>query len=80
MSSINVTNARKQLYKIIQDVNESHEPVHIISKKGSVVMVSEEDWKSIEETLYVTSIPGLRDSIIAGLNEPLDNCSDNLDW
>ncbi len=80
MSSINVTNARKNLYRLIEKINESHEPVHVIGKNGAVVMVAENDWKAIEETLFLTSIPGIRESIIEGMREPVDNCSDSLDW
>ena len=80
MSSINITNARKELYRIIEKINESHEPVHVIGKNGSVVMVAEDDWKAIEETLYLTSIPGMRESIHQGMKESVEDCSENLDW
>ena len=80
MNTINVTNARKNLYQIIKIINESHEPIHITGKNGSVVMISEEDWKSIEETLYLSSIPGMGKSIIEGMKESIDECSDKLDW
>lgn len=80
MGVTNITTARKNLYTLVEGVNETHEPVLITSKKGSVVMVSEEDWRSIEETLFLVSIPGMKDSIVKGLKEPLSKCSDNLDW
>jgi antitoxin YefM len=80
MSAINVTSARKQLYKLVQDVQESHEPITITGKTGSAVLVSEEDWNSIEETMYLLSIPGMKDSIKNGLNEPIEKCSKELDW
>ena len=80
MSSINVTNARKDLYRLIEKINDSHEPVHVIGKNGAVVMVAEEDWKAIEETLFLTSIPGMRESIIKGMQEPIEKCSDTPDW
>jgi antitoxin YefM len=80
MSTINITNARKNLYKIVKDLNESHEPIHITGKGGSAVLIAEDDWKAIEETLYITSIPGMRESIIKGMSEPIDKCSDKLDW
>ncbi len=80
MSIINITNARKNLYQIIKTLNDSHEPIHITGKKGSVVMIAEEDWKSIEETLYLTSIPAMRESIIEGMNEKIEDCSTELDW
>jgi len=80
MSTINVTNARKNLYRIMKSINDSHEPVHISGKNGSVVMIAEDDWKAIEETLFLTSNPGLRKSIIDGMNESVENCSTELDW
>ena len=80
MSSINVTNARKDLYRLIEKINQSHEPVHVIGKNGAVVMVAEDDWKAVEETLFLTSIPGMRESIIKGMQEPIEKCSDTLDW
>ncbi len=80
MSSINITNARKDLYKIVESVNESHEPIHITGKKSSAVLVGEDDWKSIEETIYLSSIPGMRESIIDGMKTPIDKLESDLDW
>lgn len=80
MSSINITNARKDLYKIVESVNKSHEPVHITGKNNSAVLIAEEDWKSIEETLYLVSIPGMRESIIEGMKTPIDELETDLDW
>ena len=80
MSSINITNARKDLYRIVESVNETHEPIHITGKKSSAVLVGEDDWKSIEETLYLSSIPGMRESIIAGMKTPIDKLESDLDW
>lgn len=80
MSSINITNARKDLYRIVESVNESHEPIHITGKKSSAVLVGEDDWKSIEETLYLSSIPGMRDSIIDGMKTPIEKLESDLDW
>lgn len=80
MSSINITNARKNLYTMVEAVNRTHEPVEIIGKNGSAVLIGEADWRSIQETLYLTSIPGMRESIIDGLRAPVENLSDTLDW
>ncbi len=80
MSSINITNARKDLYRIVESVNLSHEPVHITGKNSSAVLIGEDDWKSIEETLYLISIPGMRESIVDGMNTPIEELSENLDW
>lgn len=80
MSSINITNARKDLYRIVETVNSSHEPVYITGKNSSAVLIGEDDWKSIEETLYLMSIPGMRESIIEGMKTPIDELDENLDW
>lgn len=80
MSNTNITNARKNLYKLVNQVNETHEPVHIYGKKGNAVIVSEEDWKNIQETLYLTAIPGMRESIIKGMEEDPEECDEELDW
>jgi antitoxin YefM len=80
MSSINITNARKNLYKLVENISDTHEPVHITGKKQSAVLVSEDDWRSIEETLYLLSIPGMRNSILKGMKEPIDKSSDKLEW
>ncbi len=80
MSSINITNARKNLYKLVDSLSDTHEPVHITGKKKSAVLVSEDDWRSIEETLYLLSIPGMRDSILKGMREPIEKSSDKIEW
>lgn len=80
MSSINITNARKDLYRIVESVNETHDPIHITGKNSSAVLIGEDDWKSIEETLYLLSIPGMRDSIIDGMKTPIDKLESDLDW
>lgn len=80
MGSITVTNARKDLYRIVESVNETHEPVEITGKKGNAVLIGEEDWRNIKETLFLISIPGMRDSIIQGMEEPLSETSEDLDW
>lgn len=80
MSSTNVTTARKNLYRLVDTVNETHEPIHIYGKQGAAVLVGEKDWKDIQETLYLTSIPGMRESILSGMQEPLETMTDTLDW
>ena len=80
MSSMNVTNARKNLYKIVELVNKTHEPIEITGKDASAVLIGEEDWRSIQETLYLTSIPGMRESIIEGMQTPHDQLNEKLDW
>jgi antitoxin YefM len=79
-NTITITNARKDLYKLVEQVIESHEPVHITGKKGTAVIISEEDWKNIKETLYLTSIPGMRESIIEGMQATIDECAEEIEW
>jgi antitoxin YefM len=80
MSAINATNARKNLYKLIKEVGESHEPVTITGKDSSAVLVNEDDWNAIQETLHLLSIPGMADSIREGLKTPVDECDSEVDW
>ena len=80
MSSINVTNARRNLYRLIREVRDSHEPITITGKDGSAVLVGEEDWSAIQETLYLLSVPGMAESIRKGLKTPVENCDDELGW
>ncbi|TVQ26113.1 MAG: type II toxin-antitoxin system Phd/YefM family antitoxin [Spirochaetaceae bacterium] len=80
MDSINITNARKDLFKIVQQVRESHRPIQITGKNGAAVLVSDEDWNNIEATLALTAIPGMRESILEGMQTPLDECSDAIEW
>ncbi|EKD83702.1 MAG: Prevent-host-death family protein [uncultured bacterium] len=80
MTVINVTEARAKLYNLIDETNSSHRPIVITGKRGNAVLISEEDWNSIEETLYLISLPGMRESIKKGLAEDLNKCSEDLDW
>lgn len=79
MGTITVTNARKNLFKIVEDVNFSSEPVEISSKSGAVVMISKDDWEALQETLYLTSIPGMRKSLVEASKESLEDCVDEAD-
>ena len=80
MRTINVTKARANLYNLVIEASESHEPIQITGKKSNAILVSEEDWRSIQETLYLMSIPGMRKSIIEGLNSDVDTDTQKLDW
>ncbi|MCP4006443.1 MAG: type II toxin-antitoxin system Phd/YefM family antitoxin, partial [bacterium] len=77
MSTINATHARANLYTLLEQVAESHEPVQITSKRGNAFLVSEEDWRSVQETLYLLSVPGMRESIIDGMETPVEECSED---
>ncbi len=80
MPSITATEARKSLYKLLDEVSESHEPIQITGKRSNAILIAEEDWRAVQETLYLHSVPGMRDSIIDGLKTPLDACDEDLDW
>ena len=80
MPAINATNARKNLYKLIKEVGESHEPVIITGRDSSAVLVNEDDWNAIQETLHLLSIPGMADSIRKGLTTPVDECDEEVHW
>ena len=80
MSTLTATEARKRLYALVDDVAESHEPIQIVGKRNSAVLVSEEDWRAIQETLYLSSIPEMRESIREGLKTPVEECEEELDW
>ena len=80
MTNMTATEARKQLYNLLDAVADSREPVKITGKRNSAVLVSADDWRSVQETLYLISIPGMRESIRKGLKAPIDTCSKGLDW
>jgi len=80
MLTINVTEARAKLYSLINEVSSSHEPIIVTSKHGNAILISEDDWKAIQETMYLLSIPGMRESIQEGLATPIDKCRDKVDW
>jgi antitoxin YefM len=80
MTTLSASEARKRLYNLVDEVKETHEPVQIVGKRNSAVLVSEEDWRAIEETLYLTSIPGMRESIKKGLKTPVEKCDKEPGW
>jgi len=80
MTTVTATEARKHLYKLIDDVADSHEPVQITGKRGSAVLVGEDDWRAVQETLHLVSIPGMRESILEGMATPVEELEDQLDW
>ena len=80
MAVLTASDARTNLYRLIDQTNESHEPVIISGKRSNAVLVSEDDWKSIQETLFLSSIPGMKESIINGMREPLSKSTKKIDW
>ena len=80
MTTLNSTEARSNLYGLISQVNDSHQPITITGKKGNAVLISEEDWSAINETLFLMNIKGMRESIIEDMQTPIEECSENLEW
>lgn len=80
MTILNVTEARSKLYKLIDETANTHQPIIIKGKRSNAILVSEEDWNAISETLYLLSVPHMRESIQTGLKESLESCSKELDW
>lgn len=80
MVTLTPTEARTKLYKLLEEVASSHQPIQIRGKKATAVLIAEEDWRAIQETLYLLSIPGMRESIREGLKTPIDECSKELRW
>lgn len=79
MKTISATTARADLYRVIDTTIEEHEPIQITGKRGNAILISEPDWRAIQETLYLVSIPGMRDSIQAGMAESIEDCSKEVD-
>ena len=80
MTTLTASSARAQLYKLLDQTAESHEPVQITGRRSNAVLISEEDWRAIQETLYLLSVPGMRESIRDGLKTPVKKCAKRLDW
>lgn len=83
MTVINATNARKNLYQLISDVNTNSEPIIIVNNSGkNAVLISEDDWRSIQETNYINSINGLAENIIENGKSPLEESlkENEVEW
>ena len=80
MRTITVTKARANLFKLLDEASESHEPIQITGKRANAVLLSADDWRAIQETLHLLSIPGMRESIREGLETPVGDCSEELEW
>ena len=79
MTSVSVTTARTTLYRLIAKLQDGEAPVLITGKKGNAVLLSEQDWRAIEETLFLVSIPNMADSIKKGMKEPISLCVETID-
>ena len=80
MNTVSVTQARKTLYSLVDTVSDSHKPLVITGRRNNAVLISEEDWASVQATLYLTSIPGMRESLLEGAKTPLSKCRKALEW
>jgi antitoxin YefM len=80
MTTLTASEARAKLYKLVDEAAESHEPIAITGKRHNAVLIAEEDWCAIRETLYLVSIPGVRESVRKGLKTPLKKCDKSLKW
>lgn len=80
MTTMTATQARSNLYKLLDTTAQSHEPIEITGKRNNAILIAEDDWRAIKETLYLLSIPKMRESIRKGLKAPLKKCDKDLKW
>ena len=80
MQTLTASAARTNLYRLIDEASSSHQPVVITGKRSNAVLISQEDWTAIQETLFLVSIPNMRESIREGMNTPVSELSSQLDW
>ena len=80
MTTVTATEARRRLYSLLEDLADTHEPIQIAGKRHSAVLVSESDWRAIQETLFLEAIPGMKASIVKGMKTPVAKCAKGLDW
>lgn len=80
MKTIAATKAQTNFFSLLDEVVVTHEPIQITSKRGNAILISEDDWRSIQETVYLLSIPGMRESIRKGLATPVEECDRELEW
>jgi prevent-host-death family protein len=80
MTTLTASEARASLYRLIDQAAESHQPILITGKRNNAVLLSAEDWQAIQETLYLLSVPGMRESIKEGMAQPLGESAKDLDW
>ena len=82
MKTITATEARARLFRLIDEVTDEHQPMLVTGKRNNVVLISEQDWREIEETLYLLSVPGLKEDLLEGARTPVADCvaEDKLEW
>lgn len=79
-TTITASEARAKFFRLIDEAAASHEPVLITGKRNKAVLIAEEDWEAIQETLFLLSVPGMRESIREGMDTPVEECDEDLDW
>lgn len=80
MTTLTASQARINLYRLLDEASSAHQPILITGKRHNAVLVSEEDWRAIQETLYLLSIPDMRESIKKGMATPIKDCTEDLNW
>ncbi len=80
METLNATTARREIFHLLDQVNTHHHPIQIQGKLNAAVLIGQEDWNAIQETLHLLSIPGMRESILEGIRLPITQCSDQIEW
>jgi prevent-host-death family protein len=80
MATVTASEARANLYRLIDEAAQSHEAIRITGKRSNAILLSEDDWSAIQETLHLLAVPGMRGSIKEGLQTPVDECDESLDW
>ena len=80
MPTLSATEARTKLYRLIDEASLTHEPIVITGKRGNAVLISEDDWRAIQETMFLLNIPGMRESIQEGLATPIEDCKEAIEW
>lgn len=80
MDTVTATQARAQLFRLIDETAHNHQPIMITGKRNNAILVAQEDWDAIQETLYLLSVPGMRESIQEGMATPVAECETELDW
>ena len=79
MEIYTTSQARQELFKLVDSTSETHDPIYIVGKRNKAVLISEDDYRAMVETLYITSVPGMKESIIKAQKEPIKNFSEKID-
>ena len=80
MKVLTASDARANLYRLLDEAADSHEPIQITGKRNNAILIAEDDWNAVQETLYLLSIPGMRDTIREGINTPIEETSEEPGW